>query len=252
MTLRNLRPEEEAVFDAIKQQREENSSPDGCFIYNIEKGDEILRHNGNASKYGIGYGEQHAIIRKLAADGIINADWIIGGDWSKLSFKFAYHDTQEMWDRYSSFLMDIECENKSRNAYFIKLEFSRIREINETCRAKYKCTLAYDKKQCRFVVRHRKEKLVIKRLGEGGLPFEVLKIAVKRHTETITRSDLNKSSNSKVHIGKKSIATRVFDRNSVVRNELKSFVRLSSDGICVTLTAQLTLTQLNKIREICY
>ena len=252
MTLRNLTPEEEAVFDLIKEQREQNDTYDDYFLYDAERGARTLRHDGKASKYGIGLSEQHKIIRKMVRDGILDANWVTEADDDKLDYKFKYPIEDEILNRYKIALDPVfVAGGHYRDKYIIKLSFNYIKNINDTCRPKYQCTLSCDKTQ-RLFIRCNKEKLVIKKLKYGMLPSEVLKNAVKRHTEVITRDCLNKSKDNKLHIGKLSIATQVFDKNSIVRNELKPFVRLSPDGIKVTPTVQLTLIQLNKIREICF
>ena len=243
-----LTPPEEAVLDLIVAQRTQSNRDDDCFLYDLKLGQKMLQSNGNASEYGIGLPEQLEIIQKLSKNGIVEADWIVEktGD----EYKFDHNDENYMWDKYGDLLMLFNDRDYS-NYCFVQIGFSQIKKINDNYRAKYECELCYDEIKCRFVVKcNNGEVIHIGKLRQGLQPFEVLRMALGKPNEAVTRDDIVKSGNNAVRIVKKSIATQVFDDNSVVRNELKPFVRLTHDSICVSPKAELTLAQLNKIRRI--
>ena len=253
MTFRKLAPEEEAIFDLIIHQREKNEQGDDYLIYSLSRGQKELQSNGMAVKYGIGLGEQLQIIQKLAKDGIIDADWITQQSNPKKSqFQFAHHKGSEMWDKYGSKLMLFNGKD-CMDSCFIKIGFSRIKAINDICRAKHRCSLQYDATKARFYVKcDNGKKYVIKKLKCDMPPFEILRIALENPRQIITREDLKNSGNKKAYVGKKSIATQVYDDNSVVRNELVPFVKLTNDSIYVEPEAELTLAEIKNLEKVCF
>ena len=260
MTFRNFTPEEEAVLDLIIERREESGRNDDLFIYDVRSGQKKLNSNGNAQKYGIGLPQQHEIIRRLAEDSelakdcIINADWIIAFDSGGTDYKFARHNDGTWLDKteknYEIAPIFFSSKNELENFYYIQLSFEQIKVMHDNYRAKYSCTLSYDDEKCRFVVTRNDtgEKYTIRnsRLKCGFPPFKVLLAAMQSKEKYIERDDIGID-----QIKGKSIATQVFDDNSVVRNELAPFVELKPDSIRIHPTTNLSLAQLEYLKGAC-
>ena len=253
MTLRDLTSEEEIILDLIIKQREQSGRDDNCFIYSVSEGQKQLTLNGRAKQYGIDPQHQRETIQKLTDDGIIDADWIIASKSSGSDIVFARHDREYMWEKYGVSLL-LSDRKSYEDAFFIKISFSQIKEINDKCRIKYPCTLSYDDAKCNFVVtcNDTGERYIVSnsKLKSGFPPSEVLRIALQSDDKYAIKDDLVDKYGI-TQIKNKSIATQVFDKNSVVRNELSPFVRLKSDSIRVYPTVKLSLFQLECIKEIC-
>lgn len=253
MNLRKLTPEEEVVFDSIIEQRNKSERDDDFFIYSIRKGQKGLRLNRDAEKYGIGPIEQIKIIQKLAHDGVIDANWIVArGKRDETRFKFAFNNKKKMWDKFGSSLA-LFSDDDCKDSIFIQLGFDQIKTINDNCRVKYKCTMRFDDAKQRFYVSCEDGKqYVVKKLKPGMQPFEVLKLALKNPCTVLTRDEIKNMTNEAIKIGKKSIATQVFDDSSVVRKELSVFVRLTNDSIYVDPEAELTLVEILALIKVCF
>ena len=249
MTLRIFTPEEDAVFEQICKQREESDPNEDHFVYFVDKGQKGLQSNGKAVEYGIGSREQIKIIRKLTKDGILDANWIVSRNSGRINLE--YHDEKWLQDNYfSSFYVDFYIDDIDyHNYFFVQLDFSRIRIINDSCRAIYPCELLYDKDQYSFYVRRKDndETYFISKLKKDMMPFQVLLYAYNSKHMHATREGMNKSGDRRVYIGKASIATRVFAKKSVVRNELSPFVTLGSEDIDINKEADLTFNQLKAL-----
>jgi len=249
MTLRKLTPAEEAVFDVIVKERENNGHHGDSVFYAVSSGQKSLVSNGSATKYGIGEQEQNKIIRKLAKDGIIRANWVTR-KINDTEFEFAYNDDEE--DLQSIFWTELMLSdgNAYEGCYFIKIGFDQIKKINDACRACYICKLSYDDTKYCFVVECSNKKYIVKRLMSDGRPFEVLKYALKKYPEPVTRRELSKKEGNLYVSNKESIATIVFPPNNVVHHELKPFIEdISSESICVNPAAKLTRVELENIKK---
>ena len=266
MTFRKFTPEEEAVFNLIIKQREQSDKD--YFIYSISQGQKMLQDDSDsaATNYGIGQIEQRDIIRKLAKDGVIDADWAIGryitntktssNPWAVkksyfdvMKLKFARHKNKYILDKYGVMAMLFEREDLV-DWFFIRISFNEIKTIRENCITKYTCILSYsDKKNCFFVKCSNGKNYFISntKLKPGLPPFEILRAALESPDNFVTRDDLK----GKINIGKKSIATTVIDRNSVIRNELAQFVKLTSDSFKVIPEVELTAIELDALEKVC-
>lgn len=264
MTLRKLEPEEKVVFDLIVKQHAQCGRYDGCFVYDVRQCQEELMRSGKASEYGIGYEDHNKIIQKLAEDGIIKADWIVGYDpyisfddtesYGEFEFKYS-GDGKEIQKQHAQFFYDHYAINDVADyegMYFIQLEPAWIKKVNDANTTEYTCSLVFDSEKGHFVVRCKDEELIIKKLKIDLRPSEILKHAIRKPQKTITRDDLNKTCDTKLYVGKASLSTQVFCPRSVVNNELKPFVKLTSDSICVTPTAKLTPLQLEELKKVCF
>lgn len=250
MALRKLTPEEDAVFEAIIQQR--NSLTDDCFCYNFAKAEIFLCSIGASVRLGLGQTEQAAIIRKLTQDGLLNADWQkTDDDGAVIKGKFA-NDSD--WVPSEIQLDSLVYDYGPDSLFVINISFKHIKTINEMCREKHRVMLSYDDSKSRFVIicAETGETLEIKKLKAGMRPHEVLKVAVQAPRTIITRDALNKLPNTVVHVKKDSIATQVFDDASIVRNELLPFVKLTNESIQVNPIANMTLVELEAIRQVCF
>lgn len=242
-----------SVFDTVEEQRNENYGEEP-FIFSVQKALETLKNNGNAVKYGIGAKQIRDSIHKMANNKILDADWIVSRDsYDPRTYTFAHHDAGYMYRRYRGEIIvdsdeergDEECEDW----IFIDVTFARIKAIRDNCVAKYSCSLLYDDTEKRFVVKCKElgTAYIIKRINYGGRAAEVFRIALAKSPNPVTRGDLKEEG---INVMKISIATRVFDDNSIVRNELSSFVKkMTSNSIAVRKSAILTLIQLKAIEK---
>lgn len=245
-----MTPEEKIVFNLIVEQRNRSDSADDYFIYSVDQGQKKLQSMGEAVAHGIGRSEHIEIIRELAKDGIIDADWYTkceNPDGVVPDFELAHHDEDWLWDKYDI----LAIPSAPEKAFFIQLSFKHIKFITDNYIAEHLCTLSYNTNKCYFELKcDNGETHVIGKLKSGGLPFEVLRIALENPCTAITRDELRKQYSQRAPIGKKSIATQVFDHNSVVRNTLAPFVHLTNDSIRVNPNVKLTLAELQNIEEI--
>lgn len=267
LALRELTPEEKVVFDLLAKHQEQDGNCYGRFVYDARQGQRELMHNGQASKYGIGYEEQNKIIKKLADDGIIKADWVIGinpnavidFDSGFLSNKFKFRcnsNEKEVQMQYAEFFYNLYTVNDTiedyDGIYFIQLESTWVKKINDANTARCHCELAYDSTIGHFTVECEGEVLTIKKLRGGKRPSKILKYALERPRKIITRDELNKSNSSELHVRKQSLATEVFDPRSIINHELEPFVKLSNDIICVYPIVDLTPLQLEELKMVCF
>ena len=263
MSLRELTPEEKLILGLIIEQRERSGRDDDLFIYDVRLGQRKLSFNGAAVKYGIDLSQHHEIIRRLTEDTtlpkdcLINADWIVAFDSGGINYKFAYHD--ETWldgveENYEISPIFFNNKKDLENFYYVQLNFRQIKTINENYIIQYSCALSYDDEKCRFFVTRddNEEKYIISnnRLKNGCPPFKVLLAAFQSDDNYIERDDLIERHNLKQITGK-SISTQVFDDNSVVRNELATFVDLKSDSIRIYPKAKLSLARLEALKKVC-
>ena len=250
VNFRAFRLMEIPIFDAIVEQRNENEG-EGPFVLSVKKALEMLKNNGNAAKYGIGAEQIRNTIQKFAEDGIVDADWIVKYEnCDPRTYEFAHHDVGYMYQRYCGEIVingDEECDDWM----FIDITFEQIKAIKDNCAASYKSSLSYDETEKRFVVKCAQLGVayIIKRINYGGRGAKVLRIALTESpNKPITRGELKaKGVNDVMGV---SIATRVFDDNSVVRNELKPFIKnITNESITVSTIAILTLAQLKAIKK---
>ena len=249
MTLRIFASDEDAVFEQIIKQREDKGPNEDYFIYFASKCQKELQSNGKAVQCGIGTSEQAEIIRRLTKDKILDADWIVSRNHGKINLM--HHDEKWLQKNFSAFDLSIIVFDDwdYKDCFFIKLDFNRIKAINDGCRAIYLCELLYDEGQCCFCVKRKDtgEIYYINKLRKTMKPFKILLATFKSTHKHATRDWLN--GNRETHIGKKSIATRAFAKNSVVRNELSPFVTLGTEDILIKTEAILTFDQLKALEK---
>ncbi len=248
MCFRVFTPEEVAVFYSVIRQREHSDRDDDCIVYLVTSGQKTLQSTGEAAKYGIGPPEQKKIIRSFANDGIIDADWVTTQDGqSATGLELAHHDENWMWKNFGASLIPIN--DNYDDYFFIQISFDRIREVRENCVAEHLCELFYDEDQCCFCVncKSTNEIYYIKRLRDTMKPFKILLAAFNSAHKHATRAWLN--TNRTTYVGKKSIATRVFAKKSVVRNELSPFVILNAEDVSIKAEAVLTFNQLKALEK---
>ncbi|GEM_PF-6208804 len=236
-----------AIFDTVVKQRNENYGEEP-FIYSIKKGLEALKKSGKADELGIGIDQIRDSIHSMANNRILNADWIVERKClDPRTYKFAFHDPCYMYNTYCGETVT-DSEEEEEDRIFIDVTYKRIKDIRDNCIPKYQCALTYDDTEKRFVVKCKELGVayIIKRINYGAQAAEVLRIALAESPNPVTRGDLKKKD---INVMKISIATRVFDDNSVARNELKSFVKLTSSSITVHSVAVLTLAQIRAIAK---
>ena len=255
-----LSPEEVAVFDVIVELRKSNinaANVDGgnVFKYREDQAQLLLNRNGASVKYGIGNEKQHEIVKGLAESGVINADWTIPAADGDLALA---HDSE--WAK-GLLLSD-------RAAYlgepcpeciYINIGFDEIKAVNDEYIQKYTSILTFNESKMRFEVKSDNgKKYAIKRITRGSLPYEVLRVAVQHAGDIISREDINNGLynggpyNKTIYVGKKSIATQVFDDGSIARNELFPFIdKLTNESVRVSSggEAELTQAQLDAIEQ---
>lgn len=255
MTLRNLTPEEEAVFDLFIMQRERSLRDDDFFIYDVNLGQETLISNGVATKYGIGPKQQHTIIDGLIKDGILDAELIVEQiAYDSRGAKVAHHPSDLVWKKYGISRMLVN-DGYCGDSYFVKMGFDWVKIVNDTCRTKYLCALSLDKDGRHFVVKCTNGKeYVLKEPRWGRKPFEVLKFALNNCGKIITRDMLNRAANTELHIGKKSIKTEIFSKeDNVVKNELSPLIgSLEAESIMVNKTAEMTLVEIEALKKVSF
>lgn len=253
MNLKTITPEKIAVVETIFKIRNKRGPTEDYFTLSVKDGLRELQTNGKAIKYGIGYPEYIKIIQELSRD-LIEADWITGEEESNgIARKaFAYHDEKWIGEKYHEYLtMFVFDDEVTEGYFFVHLDYKTIKTISDNCIARYSCTLCYDDSQYCFYVKCKEtgEEYIIRRLKNGLMPFEVLLFAFQSRHKHASRVGLNKSGREVLYVGKKSILSRVYDENSVVRNALSPFVRLDKDNIQVFPKARLTEAQLNAIKN---
>lgn len=252
MNLKILTPDRVAVIETIFKVRDKKGPGEDYFILSVRDGLKELQANGKARKYGIGFPEYIEIVQELSED-LIEADWITGKDESNGIAKntFAYHDEKWIEEKYHEYLMMFVFDEGSAEGYFfMHLDYRTIKIISDNCIAKYSCTLCYDDSQYCFYVKCKEtgEEYIIHKLKKDLTPFEVLLFAFQSRHKHASRAGLNKSGREVLHVGKKSILSRVYDENSVVKNALSPFVRLDKDSIQVFPKARLTEVQLAAVK----
>ena len=253
MNLKILTPENVAVIETIFKIRDKKGPGEDYFILSVRDGLKGLQDNGKARKYGIGYPEYAEIIQELSKD-LIEADWVTGKNESDgiIGNTFAYHDEKWIKEKYHDYLMMFVFDEISAEGYFfMHLDYKTIKTITDNCIAKYSCTLCYDDSQYCFYVKCKEtgEEYIIRKLKKDLTPFEVLLFAFQSRHKHASRAGLNKSGRKVLHIGKKSIFSRVYDGNSVVKNALSPFVKLDNDNIQVFPKARLTEVQLDAVKN---
>lgn len=247
--VRFLKPAEEAVFDVIVKQRNDNINEEGkdrgdVFRYDEDKGQALLNQNGAADKYGIGQDEQLEILRSFRDRGLIKVEWTVSHPhgWPVLAHRHSKWAEEELMVYYYPYEDDDHQE-----LYFVNVSHRRIKLIRDHLIKRRKAKLVFDEESNRFVVEvDDGEKYIIRKLKRKMLAFEVLKIAVTMPGEIIFRDDINEGIyGNTVKIGKMSIATQVFDDNSIVRNELSPFIEgeMTSESLCVVKDGLTELTQ---------
>lgn len=253
MNLRPLLTPEAVLFEEIVNQRNENKRGD-YLTYSLELGDKHLRDINRADKYGIGIPQQREII--LGMSDILDIDWItepadLDENWNETKCVFNEHDTDWMEERYDiPYKYEVDGQHPYEDSLFIEISFETIKKIRDNCISKFSCRLCYDEEDDIIVVKCSNGKTYpVTKLTSGDRPFDVLKYTITEANGFATRDALNKAdSDDNIHIGKDSLATTVYDRKSVVRNELSPFVKLTSKTIQV-VDANLTQIELDKLEN---
>lgn len=263
MDIETLSPEEEAILDAIIQQRLSNYGD--IFELSFSDLQNYLNNTGVSTKYLITPEKQLEIIQKLSRSRIIDMDWIVNAEFienyrsiscpnyqpKELKEKLYWYNQTE-W-AYKSVQLDgrISIEkacatNKGKN--FIRMTIDDIKKIETHYKRIHRVKLTLNKDRLCLCIKINNQSLQsLQPLKDGKTPFKILKYAFDNRNRTITRKELSKEAN--IDIGNRYLRTQVFKDNSTVQALIPKFLDITTDTITFnTKPVKLNLSELNTLK----
>ena len=256
MNLRELGRMERAVFLAIAEQSK--LYPDEPFAYNVKAGQIYI---ANTLKVLIDRSEHMEIIRKLAEEEIIDADWLVPdntlSDSSVTICSFARH--RDWAENHFVSEQIIPGGQKYDDYYFINIHPSEIRAIRGTFTMVCVANIlpAYDPLSLEVHCKTEEgcEVLTVPVFDDEKRPYKIVHYALneskKRPGEEIDREELSK--NIKDDEGKELIKPdanipKIFSNNSTIKEILNPLVELGPDYILIKKDVKLSKLQYEAIK----
>lgn len=248
---------EEAVLGAILDQQEKLEplfvglcDPD-VFLYSTSAGQKFIDDLNAFEKYEVGDAEQLKTIRNLAMRNIIEADWVIKNSSSNDPKYLLANNTSWAQEAFSinNTFADDDCDLS--NQYYIKMGTNDAKAIYNNLK-RYPAQLSIDFWP-HLVVSCDGKQYFFSCPKEGGRPYKIIAYVLRpeNRNRPIFKKELNEIEG--VTIGEKeAIGSKVFEKNTTIRETLSPFIESVPDFICVHNPAELTSEQFGIIKKRCH
>lgn len=265
MTLKPLKPEEQAVLDAIIFQRA-NSESD-IFEYDYRVVRERLNKTDASRKYIITPNDQRRIITDLSYSHIIDMDSIIDAKFIK-NFRsvqdpkymqsetmpnFFWLNSTDWAYKYMQLEGAIDIEKAYSmygSAVFINMTTEEAKRLSDDYIDDHVVQLGIDtNRNCLYIKIDKKRGcLYSPALHEDKPPFKILCYAYANHNKKISREEL--FTKQKIDVRDKYLKSQIFSDNGAVRALSQTpLIDLDKDYILVRKIAKLTSSELAELRK---
>lgn len=257
---RRLTKDETVVFDAIATQSLEH--PDEPFAYDVKEGQLFINKTGAK----INRDRHLEIIRKLASDGIIEADWLTlannpKGNDEMMAVMFD-DDTACNKEWTMGLVMDLLIEKqkpkpKYDDYYFIYIHPEQIETIKKANTFVCTASLSFDSGdplalavECVFP-KNVKKKHVIHAFQDEGRPFLIVKRALETPNKKVSGETLSEyikeKSCGKLSMDKDENVPRIFGNNRTIKETLAPLIKLKAHFAFAIQDKKITLLEYEAI-----
>ena len=266
MAVRVLTKEEEAIVDAIIDQRLKKFG--NIFEYDFVKAQEFLSRNGVSAQYVISFYKQLEIIQRLATEKIINMDFIVDVEFInkvrsamgpntpplKSDKRFYWlNNTDWAYETYQlNGLKSIEeacsdCGGK----ICINMTEGDIENINYAYKASHIIEAWIDKNNyCLCISFDHGEKHNFQSLDPDKAPLKILRYACYMcPNKEVNRKELHKRGIITEAASKKSLKTQVFSDNGPVKALNPLLIEIDNDKIIFRRSKNITLAELEGLKS---